>query len=399
MIDYIALIKKYDSPLYVYDGDCIKKQFVALNKAFSSWRNVRINYAMKALSSVAILQLMKQLGSKVDAVSLSEIKLAMLAGFEVKAISFTPNGVPFSEIEAAITLGVHITLDNLEQIQVYATKYSDKPLAIRIKPNVKAGGNEKIAVGHKDSKFGVPLSQLAEIKALVNDNKLKIDGLHLHTGSDIGEEQAFLDAAEVLFQIAKNFNDLQFLDFGSGFKVKYKAADKATNIEHLADKLTTRFSLFCQEYGRDLQLIIEPGKFLVSESGQFLTTVSTVKKTDEKQFVFVDAGFNMLQRPMFYDAYHHIINYSIDETPNTYYDVVGYICEADTFAKDRLLPPTKTGDVLAFQNAGAYAFSMASNYNSRLRPAEVLCVDGVCKLIRKRETVGTLLEGQVYNEL
>jgi len=389
------LIKAYKSPLYVYDGTIIKGQYQKLINAFSASPRFKINYAVKALSNIAILQLIKDLGANVDTVSIGEIKLALLAGFSPQQISFTPNGVPFAELEEAIALGVHLTLDNLEQINRYSEKY-DKPLAIRIKPNVKAGGNEKIAVGHKNSKFGIPLEQIKEVTALIKTKKLTVDGLHLHTGSDILKAQSFLDAAEVLFETANHFDDLKFLDFGSGFKVKYKPNDYETDIADLGKILSNRFNQFSKNYGKDLTLIIEPGKFLVSESGQFLTTVSTVKNTNDKQFAFVDAGLNQLIRPMLYGAYHHIINISNPSGKPTNYDVVGYICETDTFANDQTITTIKTGDILAFQNAGAYAFTMASNYNSRLRPAEVLCVDGECKLIRKRETFEDLTHNQVY---
>jgi diaminopimelate decarboxylase len=395
MIKHKELIKTYKSPLYIYDGTIIKRQYQKLKNAFSSISNFKINYAVKALSNIAILQLIKDLGANVDTVSIGEIKLALLAGFSPEQISFTPNGVPFAELEEAIAMGVHLTLDNLEQIYRYSEKYN-KAIAIRIKPNVKAGGNEKIAVGHKNSKFGIPLEQIKEITSLIEAKKLTVDGLHLHTGSDILAVQSFLDAAEVLFETAHNFDNLKFLDFGSGFKVKYKPDDYETDIADLGKKLSNRFKEFNKNYKNDLTLIIEPGKFLVSESGQFLTTVSTIKNTNDKQFAFVDAGLNQLIRPMLYNAYHHIINLSNPKGKPENYDVVGYICETDTFASEQAIPKIKTGDILAFQNAGAYAFTMASNYNSRLRPAEVLCIDGRYQLIRKRETFEDLIRNQVY---
>ena len=397
MNNYLALIEKYKSPLYVYNGDKIISQYNKLQKAFSSWHKVRIHYAMKALNNIAILKLLKAQGAHIDAVSIGEVKLALFAGFTPKEISFTPNGVPFSEIEEAVAIGVHITLDNLEQIERYSEKYSKKSIAIRIKPNVKAGGNDKISVGHKGSKFGIALEDVIEIVALVKADKLQVDGFHLHTGSDILHTEDFLDAAEVLFEVARQFNNLKFLDFGSGFKVKYNKTDIETDINTLGKSLTRRFSEFCKDYGSELTLVLEPGKFLVSESGKFLARVTAVKHTTEKRFIFLDSGFNHLMRPMLYDAYHDIINLSNPSENLKKYDVVGYICETDTFANDRLLSETKSGDVLAFANAGAYAFTMASNYNSRLRPAEVLCLNNTCKLIRKRETFEDLLHNQVLD--
>lgn len=396
MTNYTELLQKYGSPLYIYNGNTINKQYNRLKSALSAYPNIQINYAVKALSDIAILKHIRLLGAHVDVVSLGEIKLALLAGFEPEQISFTPNGVPFYEIEEALKIGVHITLDNLEQILLYSKLSAKKAIAIRIKPNVKAGGNEKISVGHKNSKFGIPLEQLNEIVLLEKKNQIQIDGLHLHTGSDILNSQAFLDAAEVLFETADLFKNLKFLDFGSGFKVKYKPNDYETDIKDLGKKLTSRFSDFSKNYGKDITLIVEPGKFLVSEAGQFLTTVSAVKHNPEKSFVFVDAGLNQFLRPTLYNAYHHIINLSNSNNKEIKYDVVGYICETDTFATDRFLGKTKTGDILAFQNAGAYAFSMASNYNSRYRPASVLCIDDACRLIRKRETLEDLTRNQLF---
>jgi diaminopimelate decarboxylase len=214
----------------------------------------------------------------------------------------------------------------------------------------------------------------------------------MHTGSDILDSGVFIRAAELLFDAASQFQDLEFLDFGSGFKVAYKEDDVVTDVEELGKAITERFKAFCAEYGRELELWFEPGKFLVSESGYLLVTVNVIKQTTATVFAGVDSGQNHLIRPMFYDAYHHIVNLSNPQGTPRIYTVVGYICETDTFALDRKLNEIREGDILAILNAGAYGYTMSNNYNSRLRPAEVLIDGGMVKLIRRRETLGDILQ-------
>jgi len=221
----------------------------------------------------------------------------------------------------------------------------------------------------------------------------------MHTGSDILDIDVFLYASEILFETAKNFKNLDFIDFGSGFKVPYKAGDIETNIEELGEKLSNRFNEFCSDYGKDLTLAFEPGKFLVSEAGQFLVKVNAVKQTTSTVFAQIDSGFNHLIRPMLYGSQHEIINISNPDGRERFYSVVGYICETDTFANNRRITEISEDDILAFKNAGAYCFTMASNYNSRYRPAEVLWHDGKAHLIRKRETFDDILKNQVETNL
>jgi diaminopimelate decarboxylase len=225
-----------------------------------------------------------------------------------------------------------------------------------------------------------------------------INGIHMHTGSDILDIEVFLYAAEILFETAAHFKSLDFIDFGSGFKVPYKKADIETNIEELGEKLTERFKAFEKTYGRSLTLAFEPGKFLVSESGYFLTKVNVVKQTTSSVFASVDSGFNHLMRPMLYGSYHHIKNLSNPSGKKRFYSVVGYICETDTFATNRQIAEIKEGDILCFKNAGAYCFSMASNYNSRLKPAEVAFYEDQVKLISKRESFAQLIQNQIFED-
>lgn len=396
--DLLQLSEEFGSPLYVYDAEKIQSQYTRLTNAFSKVESLRINYAVKALSNISVLKLLKELGSGLDTVSIQEVQLGLLAGFSPERIIYTPNGVSFEEIEEVAHLGVQINIDNLSILEHFGTKYPSIPVCIRINPHVMAGGNANISVGHIDSKFGISVHQMPHILRIVENTGMHINGIHMHTGSDILDIEVFLYAAEILFDTAKHFSNLDFLDFGSGFKVPYKKDDIETNIEEFGKKLTKRFNSFCKEYGRDLTLAFEPGKFLVSEAGFFLAKVNVVKQTTSTVFAGIDSGFNHLIRPMLYGSQHHIENISNPKGKERFYSVVGYICETDTFANNRRISEIKEGDILCFRNAGAYCFSMSSNYNSRFKPAEVLWYEGKGHLIRERETFEDLVKNQIVLE-
>ena len=397
--DLLSIAHTYGCPVYVYDAYKIRSQYERLIKAFAAVPSLRINYAMKALSNGSILKLMRKLGAGLDTVSIQEVKLGLHAGFAPEQIIFTPNGVSMEEIEEAASLGVQLNIDNLSILEQFGSKHPHIPVCIRINPHVMAGGNSKISVGHIDSKFGISIHQIPHILRIVENTKMHINGIHMHTGSDILDIDVFLYAAEILFDTAKHFRELKFIDFGSGFKVPYKEGDIQTDIEELGEKLSQRFLEFCKLYGRNLTLAFEPGKFLVSEAGFFLVKVNVVKQTTSTVFAQIDSGFNHLIRPMFYGATHFIENISNPEGKKRFYSVVGYICETDTFASNRQIAEISEGDILCFRNAGAYCYTMASNYNSRPRPAEVLWIDGQAKLIRKAETLEDLLRNQVEIDL
>ena len=397
--DLLSIAHTYGCPVYVYDAYKIRSQYERLIKAFAAVPSLRINYAMKALSNGSILKLMRKLGAGLDTVSIQEVKLGLHAGFAPEQIIFTPNGVSMEEIEEAASLGVQLNIDNLSILEQFGSKHPQVPVCIRINPHVMAGGNSKISVGHIDSKFGISIHQIPHILRIVENTKMHINGIHMHTGSDILDIDVFLYAAEILFDAAKHFRELKFIDFGSGFKVPYKEGDIQTDIEELGEKLSQRFLEFCKLYGRDLTLAFEPGKFLVSEAGFFLVKVNVVKQTTSTVFAGIDSGFNHLIRPMFYGATHFIENISNPQGKKRFYSVVGYICETDTFASNRQIAEISEGDILCFRNAGAYCYTMASNYNSRPRPAEILWIDGQAKLIRKAETLEDLLRNQVEIDL
>ena len=395
----LELAQKYGSPLYVYDTDKIASQYNRLTDAFKNVKNLKLNYAVKALSNVNILQFFKNLGAGLDTVSIQEVRLGLTTGIDPKDIIYTPNGVSLKEIEDVVKLGVQINIDNLSILEQFGQKHPEVPVCVRINPHIMAGGNSKISVGHIDSKFGISIHQVPHIKRVVENTKMNINGIHMHTGSDILDIDTFLRATEILFDVAKQFDNIDFIDFGSGFKVPYKEGDISTDIEELGVQLSERFNDFCKEYGKDITLMFEPGKFLVSEAGVFLAKVNVVKQTTSTVFAHVDTGFNHLVRPMMYNSYHHITNISNPEGRARYYSVVGYICETDTFASNRRISEISEEDILCFHNAGAYCFSMASNYNSRYLPAEVMLVNGQEYLIRKRQTFEDILNNQQIVEL
>ena len=395
----LKIAEQYGSPVYVYDTQTITNQYNRLTQAFKKVKQVKLNYAIKALSNITVLKHIKSLGCGLDAVSIQEVQLGIYAGFKAEDIIYTPNGVSIEEIIEVSKLGCQINIDSLSVLEQFGTNFSHIPVCIRINPHIMAGGNTNISVGHIDSKFGISIHQIPHILRIVENTKMTINGIHMHTGSDILDVDVFLYASEILFETAKNFKDLEFIDFGSGFKVPYKEGDIQTDIELFGKKLSQRFNTFCKNYGRELTLAFEPGKFLVSQSGSFLTKVNAIKQTTSTVFAQIDSGFNHLIRPMLYGAQHHIDNISNPEGQSRFYSVVGYICETDTFTNNRPLPEISEGHILAFRNAGAYCFSMASNYNSRYRPAEVLWHNEKAHLIRKRETFNDLLNHQVDVEL
>ncbi len=397
--DLLAIAREFGSPVYVYDAQKIAGQYKRLQDAFKKVKQVKINYAVKALSNISVLTYLKSLGAGMDTVSIQEVRLAMEAGVLPENIIFTPNGVSLEEIETAVKLGVQINIDNLSILEQFGTKHPKVPVCIRINPHVMAGGNTNISVGHIDSKFGISIHQLPHIRRIVENTGMHINGIHMHTGSDILDIDVFLYASEILFETAKHFDNLEFIDFGSGFKVPYKEGDIETNVKEMGEKLSKRFNKFCTDYGKELTLAFEPGKFLVSEAGKFLVQVNVVKQTTSTVFAQVDSGFNHLIRPMLYGSSHEITNISNPEGRERFYSVVGYICETDTFANNRRISEISEGDILAFSNAGAYCFSMASNYNSRYRPAEVLWHKEKPHLIRKRETFDDLIKNQIAIDL
>jgi len=393
-VDPLQLIEEYGCPLYVYDSAIIQRQYNRMENAMKVKR-LQLNYACKALSNINILKLFRKMGSGLDTVSVQEVSMGIRAGFDPQDIIFTPNCVSLEEIAEAVEYGVKINIDNTSILEQFGQAFPDTPVCIRINPHIMAGANAKTSVGHIDSKFGISFHQMPLVHRIVEATGLKVEGVHMHTGSDILDPEVFLSGAEILLDIAKEFPDLDYIDFGSGFKVAYKPGDVETDIEELGSRISERFNKFCEEYGKDLKLMFEPGKFMVSEAGYFFAQVNVIKQTTSTVFAGVDSGLNHFIRPMFYNAYHKITNISRPKGKARFYTVVGYICETDTFGINRQMTELQEGDFICMHNAGAYCFSMASNYNSRYRPAEVLVHEGQTYLIRKRENMEDLLRTQV----
>ena len=391
----IAAAQQFGTPLYIYHAEKIKEQYIKLKTAFAE-TDAKFYYACKALTNINILKWMKHLGVNLDCVSINEVQLGLKAGFEPGQILFTPNGVDFEEIEAGKNLGVNINIDSISMLERFGNKYGGSyPVCIRLNPHIMAGGNYKISTGHVDSKFGISIHQIRHVERVIKSTGLHINGLHMHNGSEIKDVNVFLASLDIVFEMAKHFNSLTFIDLGSGFKVPYYDDDVATDITELGTKVADAFKKFQKETGKTYDVWFEPGKFLVSDAGFLLVKANVIKQTTATVFVGVNSGFNHLIRPMFYEAYHRIENISNPNGPERIYTVVGNICETDTFAWDRKLNEVREGDLLLFYNAGAYGFEMSSNFNSRFKPAEVLFKDGEPKLIRKRDVLEDLLHNQV----
>ncbi len=393
----ISIAGEFGTPVYVYHAEKIAEQYNKLRDAFAG-TDARFFYACKSLTNPNILRYIHGLGASLDCVSINEVKLGLMAGFEPAQILFTPNCVDFSEIEEGKHLGININIDNISILEQFGNRFGGSyPVCIRLNPHIMAGGNFKISTGHVDSKFGISIHQIRHIERVVKTTGIRVSGLHMHTGSEIKDVGVFLRGLEVMFEMARNFLDsLEFIDLGSGFKVPYREDDIETDVKTLGQQVSAAFCDFEQETGKHLQVWFEPGKYLVSESGYFIVKANVVKTTTATVFAGVNSGFNHLIRPMFYESYHYIKNISNPNGPERIYTVVGNICETDTFAWDRKLNEVREGDYLVFFNAGAYGFEMSSNFNSRFRPAEVMVEGGVQKLIRKRDTLDDLLNNVVW---
>ena len=389
----LSLADSYGLPLFVYDAATIERQISILRNAFVV-PQLEIRYACKALTTSAILKEIYRHGCGIDTVSPGELTIALRAGIPASQISYTPSGVLEEEYAFAIENGVHVHVDQVETLKWLDQHYPGLSITLRFNPAVEAGGHSKVQVGAEGSKFGFLTKQVEEIVALTRTLSLRITGVHMHLGSDIGDSSSFDQAYDYLLDVAQHWKDtLERVDLGGGFKIPYHPGDHAIDMDAFGKKVSERFNQFCQEMGRPIALVFEPGKFLVSAAGCLLMKVSQVRETEDHPLAYVSTGFNHFLRPMNYGAYHHLINLSNPDGPQKMYDVVGYLCETDTFASRRQLHEIRKGDILCLLNAGAYGYSMSSNYNSRTRPAEVLVnKDGIATLIRRAETFDDLLK-------
>ncbi len=390
-----SIANEYGTPVYVYHAEKITEQHNKLKQAFQQ-SPTRFFYASKALTNINILKHLRTLGCDIDCSSINEVKLALYAGYDPKNILYTSNGIAFSEIEEAVSLGVNVNIDSLSNLEKFGKKYGHSyPVGIRLRPNIMAGGNLKISTGHEKSKFGIPIEQLDKILALVAQQNIFIQGLHVHTGSEIKDVSVFMKVADIFFDLVPHFPEVSFLDLGGGFKVPYKEDEIGTDVPELGAKVAEVIQKLKETYNRNFETWFEPGKFIVSECGYFITEVNVMKQSGATVFAGVNSGFNHLIRPMFYDSYHRIENISNSGAAKHPYTIVGNICETDTFAWDRPISEIREGDLLVFYNAGAYGFEMGSNYNSRFKPAQVLVRNGEAHLIGKRDSFEDLLKNQV----
>ena len=385
------IINQYQSPLYIYSESKIIENINRL-KGSIQYPDLLLCYAMKANSNIAVLKTIKDQAIGIDCVSQGEIRTALKIGFDPSKIRFTPTFAGKSEIAFVIAQGIQISIDSIPLIEWMLQEYPGLPIGLRMNPSVMAGGYLKTSTGHAKAKFGIGMNYVPQILDMIQNRGLQVNGLHIHSGSDILEISQFMEAVEVLLRVAPDFKTLDYIDLGSGFKVSYYPGDKETDMNDFGKIISDRFKQFCDTYGKKLRLIFEPGKFIASNAGQFIVTCTGVKENGGVTFAGVDSGFNHLIRPMFYGAYHTIKNLSNPAGKLKVYDIVGNICETDTFASDREIPEIRENDLLLFENAGAYCFSMSSPYNSRPRPAEVyIRQNGKIELIRRRETLDDLL--------
>ncbi|NBV10460.1 MAG: diaminopimelate decarboxylase [Chitinophagia bacterium] len=390
-----AAAKKFGTPLYVYHAEKIEQQYQNLLAQFESTQT-NFFYACKALTNLHILKVIKEMGCNIDCSSINEVKLALHVGFLPHHILYTSNSVDFDEISTAVELGVNVNIDSLSNLEKFGQKFGGtKSIGVRIRPDVMAGGNLKISTGHIKSKFGIPLTQLDALKSIQEKYKIHIRTLHIHTGSEIKDVAVFMKSAEVFDTLLPHFPSVEVLDFGGGFKVPYAPGEQGTDMALLGAEVNKVMKQLSEKFGRNFTAWFEPGKYMVSEAGFFIAKVNVLKTSGEVIFAGLNTGLNHLIRPMFYDAYHHIDNISSPENPMKQYAVVGNICETDTFAWDRSIPEIAEGDLLVFYNAGAYGYEMASNYNARFKPAQVLFQHGEPKLISRADQFEDLLSLQV----
>ena len=390
------LVETYGSPLYVYDGDLIRRRYEELSAALSFPRT-RIHYAMKANNNPAILQLLRSLGAGIDATSPGEVYLALRAGFPPADILFTGVNPSMDDLAYCREQGVQVNIGSLHVLEAWGARYPGSTVSVRVNPDVGAGHHEHTITGGPSSKFGIYHTEMQTVESIAESHGLSIVGLHSHIGSGILETGAFIRAMDIILDAARHVPGLSFVDIGGGIGVPYRPGEAPIPLAELGAAISSRFADFCTAYGADLSLKVEPGRFLVAEAGTLLATVTNLKKTSRYRFMGVDSGFNHLARPVLYGSYHHIENASRPDAPPLPYLVGGNLCESgDIFTRteegleERLIASPEVGDVLAIRTCGAYGYSMASTYNSRLLPAEVMLSGGTARLTRRRQTLEDL---------
>jgi len=395
------LLDKYGSPLYVYQENVLRDRCRQLVKMVG-YPQMIVHYSAKANINVALMKIVREEGLHVDAMSLGEIFLQMAAGFPAEKIFFVCNNVDDEELQYAIERGIKVSVDSLSQLERFGRLNPGGKVAVRINPGIGSGHHEKVVTGGDKSKFGVYYTDVDKIKEIAQKYNLKIMGINMHIGSNFLSPEPYIQAVETLLKIAEQFEDLELVDAGGGFGISYDGSQPPLDLAVLGARLTEIYKNWTDQYGKKITFAMEPGRYVIAESGILLTRALTLKSNPgnpPRTFIGTDAGFNVLARPVMYDSYHEILNASnIESSTTVIVDICGNVCESgDLLARERKLNPTKEGDAIAVLDAGAYGFSMASNYNCRLRPAEVLIEeDGQDKLIRAKDTLEDLLRHQIY---
>lgn len=380
------LAGKYGTPLFVYDGDTVIERYHDLFR-FISWRRLKIQYALKANYNPGILALLRDAGAGIDAVSPAEVELALALGFPKERIIYTANNMTDAEFDRVYRTGVLMNIGSLSRLRKISRNYPGMRLCLRFNPDVCDGDSIHTMTAGALTKFGILLDDIEIVKTLVKEGDLHIVGLHEHTGSGLQHAESVLKSMDKLMSVAtkENFPELEMLDFGGGFKVPYKPGEAEIDYPDMGKKITEKFAAFCQSYGKELDMLFEPGKFLVAQCGTLVVEVNTIKNNRERLIAGCNSGFPQLIRPMLYGAYHQIDNLSNPDGARKVYDVCGNICETgDRFAEQRELPEIREYDLLAIRNAGAYCYSMGGVYNLRTMPGEVVWHDGKVYALRRR---------------
>jgi diaminopimelate decarboxylase len=402
--DALELAQRYKTPLYVIDENKIRENYRRLYKAFSQYyKDFKMFYACKANTNLAVMRILEEEGSGIDAVSPGEIYTSLLAGFDPSRILYTGNNVTDEELEFALSSGVRLNVDSISQLKRLSKIPGSEGLEIsfRVNPMVGAGHHDHCITGGPLSKFGIMEEEAVDVYKMAQDMGFKPVGIHSHIGSGILDPEPFMLAVRTLMDIAGRVHEgagveFDFIDFGGGIGIPYTPEESKLDINIFAEKITDLFKDKLNEYSLGKPtMCIEPGRYIVGDASVLLTQVNSIKQSYRK-FAGVDAGFNTLLRPTMYDSYHHIVVADKPYAETTQkIDIAGDVCESgDLFARDRPMPEIEEGDVLAILNAGAYSFSMSSQYNSRPRPAEVLVKDGKSEVVRERETFADLFNKQ-----
>jgi len=394
----LDLARRFGTPLFVYDGDCVIERYRSLF-GFIGWKKLEIHYALKANYNPALLKLLRDAGAGIDAVSPGEVHLALALGFPKSSIIYTANNMTDAEVEEVFSSGVLMNIGSLSRLRKFGAEHPGSRVCLRFNPDVCDGDSEKTMTGGELTKFGILLDSLEEVKAIVKKYNLHVVGLHEHTGSGIQHAESVFRSMRNLMDIAtrENFPELEFMDFGGGFKVPYRPDEARIDYVSQGKGITELFAAFCRRYGKELSMFFEPGKYLSAECGVLLTEVNTIKHNRTRCIAGCNAGFPQLIRPVLYNAYHQIFNLSNPDGAPHCYDVCGNICETgDRFAEQRELPEIREYDILGIANAGAYCYSMGGVYNLRPMPGEVVLSGGKILSVHKAQTSEDLVRSLLY---